>query len=154
MKDLTFVHAPAELLPTWWTQFPVRTPVLAGWAGGTRAEKLSVESDDALLDHAFEALMHIFGVSKEFLETSLAEFYTHNWQRDAFSAGAYSYIPVGGVDAQDQLAQPVEDTLFFAGEATNKVGHHGTVHGAIASGLRAAREIMDRGTMPQFKKGT
>lgn len=154
LKDLTFIHAPAELLPTWWTQFPVRTPVLAGWAGGTRAEKLSDESDDALLDHALESLTHIFAVSKGVLEESLAEFYTHNWQRDPLAAGAYSYIPVGGVDAQAQLARPVEDTIFFAGEATNEVGHHGTVHGALATGIRAAKEILDRGTMPQLKKGT
>jgi monoamine oxidase len=142
LKDLTFIHAPAELLPTWWTQFPVRTPVLAGWAGGTRAEKLSVESDDALLDHALESLTHIFGVSKGVLEESLAEFYTHNWQRDPLAAGAYSYIPVGGVDAQAQLARPLDDTIFFAGEATNEAGHHGTVHGALATGIRAAREII------------
>lgn len=142
LKDLTFVHAPAELLPTWWTQFPVQTPVLAGWAGGTRAEKLSVESDDSLLDHAFESLTHIFGVSKGVLEESLAEVYTHNWQRDPLAVGAYSYIPVGGVDAQAELARAVEETIFFAGEATNEVGHHGTVHGALASGIRAAKKIL------------
>ncbi len=34
------------------------------------------------------------------------------------------------------------DTLFFAGEATNSDGHHGTVHGAIATGARAACEIL------------
>jgi len=36
----------------------------------------------------------------------------------------------------------VEDTIFFAGEATNTEGHHGTVHGALATGIRAAREIL------------
>jgi predicted NAD/FAD-dependent oxidoreductase len=49
LKDLTFIHTPAESLPTWWTQFPVKAPLLAGWAGGTRADRLSLESDDALL---------------------------------------------------------------------------------------------------------
>jgi len=141
-EDLTFIHSPVESLPTWWTQFPVRAPLLVGWAGGTRAERLSLDSDDALLDHAFESLSHIFRTSKAFLEQSLVEFYTHNWHRDPFSAGAYSYIPVGGLDAQAQLARPLDDTLFFAGEATNTEGHHGTVHGAIATGLRAAREVM------------
>ena len=141
LKDLTFIHAASESLPTWWTQFPVRTPLLVGWAGGTRADRLSLESDDALLDHAFESLSHIFRTSKTVLEQELAEFYTHNWHRDPFSAGAYSYIPVGGLDAQAQLARPLDDTLFFAGEATNTEGHHGTVHGAIATGLRAAREV-------------
>jgi monoamine oxidase len=140
-EDFTFIHSPAELLPTWWSQSPARTPLLAGWAGGTRAEKLSLESDDALLDHALESLSHILRVSKPDLEGSLAEFYTHNWHRDRFSAGAYSYIPVGGVDAEAQLGRPLDDTLFFAGEATNSAGHFGTVHGAIATGLRAAREI-------------
>ena len=144
LKDFTFIHAPAELLPTWWTQFPVETPVLAGWAGGTRAEKFSTDTDDALLDHSLESLTHIFGVTKDFLEDSLQDFYTHNWQKDPFALGAYSYIPVGGIDAQAQLAQPLEDTVFFAGEATNTEGHQGTVHGAIASGLRAAEEILNR----------
>ena len=142
LKDLTFIHALAETLPTWWSQFPVRAPLLVGWAGGTRADRLSLESEDSLLDHAFESLSHIFRTSKSFLEQSLVEFYTHNWHKDPFSAGAYSYIPVGGLDAQARLAQPLEDTLFFAGEATNTEGHHGTVHGAIATGLRAAREVV------------
>ncbi len=141
LKDFTFIHAPAETLPTWWTQFPGDAPLLAGWTGGPRAEKLASKSDDALLDRALESLGHIFRTSRASLEQVLEEFYTHDWEHDPFTGGAYSYIPVGGVDAQAQLARPVEDTLFFAGEATNTEGHHGTVHGAIASGLRAARDI-------------
>jgi monoamine oxidase len=144
LRDFTFIHAPAEPLPTWWSQFPVRAPLLAGWAGGTRAERLSLESDDALLDHALESLSHIFRTSKSVLEQSLEGFYTHNWHKDPFSAGAYSYIPVGGLDAEAELARPFEGTLFFAGEATNSEGHFGTVHGAIATGLRAAREVIER----------
>jgi monoamine oxidase len=142
LRDFTFIHASTESLPTWWSQFPAPAPVLAGWAGGTRAEKLSLESNDALLDHALESLSHIFRESKAVLEQSLVAFYTHNWHRDPFSAGAYSYIPVGGVDAETELARPLDETLFFAGEATNSAGHFGTVHGAIQTGLRAAREVI------------
>lgn len=141
LKELTFIHAPQEPLPTWWTQFPADVPLLAGWAGGTRAERLAHESDDALLDHSLQVLSRFFQTAKTSLEGKLEAFYTHNWQTDPFSTGAYSYIPVGGIDAQQELARPVEDTLFFAGEATNTTGHQGTVHGAIATGLRAAREI-------------
>ena len=142
LKDFTFIHAPAESLPTWWTQVPARAPVLSGWAGGTRAEKLLNDSDDALLDHSLETLTHVFGTSRGFIEEFLVEFYTHNWQKDPFAAGAYSYIPVGGVNAAAELARTVDDTLFFAGEATNTDGHQGTVHGAIATGQRAARELL------------
>lgn len=88
------------------------------------------------------SLSHIFSTSKQFLEASLEQFYTHNWHKDPFTAGAYSYIPVGGLDAQSELARPLEDTLFFAGEATNDKGHHATVHGAIATGLRASHEVL------------
>lgn len=140
--DFTFIHAPGESLPTWWTQFPADSPVLAGWAGGPRAEKLSLQSDDSLLDHSLRSLSRIFQTPKSFIGVFLESFYTHNWHRDALSAGAYTYIPIGGNDAQAELAKAVEDTLFFAGEATNTEGHHGTVHGAIASGLRAARELL------------
>jgi len=142
LKDFAFIQAPDQLLPTWWTQFPLDRPLLAGWAGGTRAERLLGESDDALLDYALESLTHILRTPKAILEELLEEFYMHNWQHDPCSGGAYSYIPIHGTDAQSELAQPLEDTLFFAGEATNTEGHQGTVHGAIATGLRAAREIL------------
>lgn len=142
LKKFTFIHAPTEPLPTWWTQFPSNAPLLAGWAGGSRAETLALESEDSLLDQSLQVLTHIFQTPRTFLEQMLEAFYTHNWQTDPFSAGAYSYIPVGGIDAQAELARPIEGTLFFAGEAINTEGHHGTVHGAIASGLRTAQEIV------------
>jgi len=34
------------------------------------------------------------------------------------------------------------DTLYFAGEATDTEGEAGTVAGALQSGLRAARELL------------
>lgn len=141
LKDLTFIHAPAESLPTWWTQFPADTPLLAGWAGGSRAEKFSGQSEDSLLEQSLQTLTRMFQVSRKFIEGLLEGFYVHDWQSDPFAAGAYSYIPVSRMEAQRELARPIESTLYCAGEATNTEGHHGTVHGAIASGLRAAKEI-------------
>ena len=141
LTGFTFIHAPAESLPTWWTQHPADIPMLAGWAGGTRAERLIRASDDSLLDHSLQTLTRVFQISRKVLEELLEQFYVHNWQSDPFAAGAYSYIPVGGIEAQAELARAVEGTLFFAGEATNTEGHQGTVHGAIASGLRAAKGI-------------
>lgn len=151
LKDFAFIHAPDEMPPTWWTQLPVRAPLLVGWAGGTRAEKLlgatsdvtgsTATSPDALRDQSLAALSHIFAVPVRLIEDSLVDFYTHDWATDPFSLGAYSYIPVGGLKAQAALAEPVENTIYFAGEAANKKGHQGTVHGALASGLRAAQLI-------------
>lgn len=141
LKDLCFLHAPDELPPTWWTQFPVRAPLLVGWAGGTRAEELLPLSEDELRDRSLTALSHIFATPRHALEDLLVDFYTHNWSTDPFSLGAYSYIPIGGLDAQAELSEPIEDTLYFAGEALNTFGHHGTVHGAIQSALRSTAAI-------------
>jgi monoamine oxidase len=67
----------------------------------------------------------------------------HDWTSDPWSRGAYSYAPVGAVNCAEVMAEPVEDTLFFAGEHTDTTGHWGTVHGALGSGLRAAERILN-----------
>ena len=77
------------------------------------------------------------------LRRQMTASFVHDWQADPFSRGAYSYTAVGGMDAAQALAAPVEGTLFFAGEATNVDGYTGTVHGAIATGLRAANELLE-----------
>jgi polyamine oxidase len=63
------------------------------------------------------------------------------WGRDPYARGCHSYRPVGSpATARRDLAAPVGDRLFFAGEATS-VDHPATVHGALLSGRRAAREV-------------
>jgi monoamine oxidase len=80
-------------------------------------------------------------VPLDFLQREFKAAYFHNWQADEFSLGAYAYVSVNGLPLQKSLAKPLANTLFFAGEATS-VGHIGTVHGALHSGQRAAREIL------------
>ena len=48
------------------------------------------------------------------------------------------WMPANGVRWQ----KPLRGTLFFAGEAADSEGATGTVHGAIASGRRAARQTL------------
>jgi len=88
-----------------------------------------------------ESLAKIFRRNSAELGDELVESYSHDWQEDEFSRGAYSYAAVGGEHAAEELARPLQNTLFFAGEATDPA-HNGTVHGAIASGVRAARQAM------------
>jgi monoamine oxidase len=72
----------------------------------------------------------------------LVDAWHHDWDADPFARGAYSYPLVGGADAASRLARAVEGTLHFAGEAADSDGNNGTVHGAIASGRRAARRVL------------
>jgi monoamine oxidase len=61
-----------------------------------------------------------------------------SWSTDPFTYGSYSYLPVGATPQhRADLATPVDDRLFFAGEALDP-DNPSTVHGALASGLAAA----------------
>ena len=140
VANFGFIHSKQEWLPTWWAD--ERGAILTGWAGGPRATKLSKEHPDSIIAEACRALGGIFKVEKHQIEELLAASYIHNWTADPFSQGAYSFTPAGLTKMLGQLAHPVADTLFFAGEATDANGEQGTVHGALASGERAAREII------------
>jgi len=128
-------------IPTWWTQEPLTSNVLTGWAGGSAAEKLLNLSRDELLDCAIGSLGRIFGKAERWLRERVDGIYYHDWSKDPFSRGAYSYPKIGGLKAAQTLAEPVNDTIFFAGEATDFQGANGTVHAALESGISAARKI-------------
>lgn len=102
---------------------------------------LARRSKCGVFEKALSALSSVLGTTKRNLRSAVAAWETHNWSRDPFSRGAYSYVAAGQEKAAEKLRQPVRDTLFFAGEATADGEEAGTVHGAIASGLRAAKEV-------------
>ncbi|MGH6990671.1 MAG: flavin monoamine oxidase family protein, partial [Stellaceae bacterium] len=45
-----------ELVPTWWTQYPRRHPVLTGWLAGPRAAKLIGVSEGELIERGLASL--------------------------------------------------------------------------------------------------
>ncbi|HEU5169191.1 MAG TPA: NAD(P)/FAD-dependent oxidoreductase [Gemmatimonadales bacterium] len=141
-EPLGFVHVPGADIPTWWTPSPVRAPLLTGWAGGPAAARLAGCPADELVQAGLGTLARVFGVPPVRLERLLAGAFTHDWSEDRWSRGAYSYPVAGWEDAPARLAAPIEHTLFFAGEATDAAGEHASVHGALASGERAAREVL------------
>jgi monoamine oxidase len=140
LERAAFVNARGVDVPVWWTSYPLRTGLLVGWAGGPAAIALAAEPD-RLASRALRSLAHTFGVDGRLIARHLVRTFVHDWSHDPFSRGAYSYPLVGGDDAAISLARPVHGTLFFAGEAADAEGRNGTVHGAIASGHRAATQV-------------
>ena len=134
---MSFLFASSEPVPVWWSSAPDASCALTGWIGGPRAA--TGPAGDALLDAALATLGKIF--EREDPGSLLVSWHTHDWQRDPLSLGAYSYAPAGALRASDRLAQPVEDTLYFAGEHTDRTGHWGTVHAALRSAMRVVAEI-------------
>jgi monoamine oxidase len=138
----SFVHGPNEPFPIWWSALPARVPLLTGWVGGPRATALAGHGEEALLRTALEALASLFGHDVAELRSRLRLAYCHDWSADPYAGGAYSYGGVGAIEARASLVQPVERTLFLAGEAVAVGGRNATVHGALASGRRAATEVL------------
>jgi monoamine oxidase len=142
LSHMSFLLSDDEWFPTWWTRMPEKLPILTGWAPFRCAERLSGQDRSFVIDRALQTLGNLFKISSGEVAQEFEAAYFHDWQNDPFSRGAYSYGAVGADEAQKALASPMEDTVFFAGEATDTTGHNGTVHGAIASGRRAAQEIL------------
>ena len=134
-----FVNAPGLPLATWWAS-AAPAPLLTGWAGGEAADKLAGLSPEALREAALASLARLGAASAEDWRARLVEAHMHDWRADPYSRGAYSYVVAGWEDGPGRLARPVADTLFFAGEAASEAP--GTVHGALASGLRAANAVL------------
>lgn len=147
-RDVSFFHAAAAPLPTFWTAVPTRAPLLVAWAGGPQARRVGAGAARArLVRSALASLQALFGRGTD-VAASLQGCYYHDWQRDPYARGAYSYVTVGGSGARAALGQPLADTLFFAGEATDTADEAGTVVGALQSGLRVAREVLGAGSGP------
>ena len=142
LSEMSFLFSEDEFFPTWWTSMPKKLPIITGWAAFRSAEQLGRLDRSHIIKRSLETLASLVGASLKVIENQLQATYFYDWQRDPFSRGAYSYGKVGANAAQKALAAPVANTLFFAGEATDTTGSNGTVHGAIASGYRAAKEII------------
>ena len=141
-RDVAFFHPREAAFPTFWTALPVRAPVMVAWAAGPKAVRLADASEAA--DHRSMRcpVLRRSSVTPKAFEAELEGAWVHDWQRDPFARGAYSYVVVGGGKARAQLAEPLMGTLFFAGEAADTEGEAGTVAGALQSGMRAAGEVL------------
>ena len=137
-----FLHvADGGPFPVWWTVAPERVPMLVAWTGGPTGRALSSKPFEEQRTIALRTLAQSLGTTRAKLERAVTGAWTHDWQGDPYARGAYSFVKVGGEGAGKRLARPVEETLFFAGEATEP-DRSGTVEGALASGARAARQVL------------
>lgn len=137
-----YLHGPTTF-PTFWTTFPLRTNRWTAWAGGPAARALRDRSPEERVALALGSLAHLLSVPEDKLSGALTRWWSHDWRTDRWSRGAYSHFLRDGLHAPAMLAEPVEHTLYFAGEHTD-VTHLGTVYGAWLSGIRAADHVLRR----------
>jgi len=122
-----------------WLSFEtyVGEPVLMAFHGGAKGYAIEEFSDDEIIAGAMKTLRVIYGDEVPDPDGFLIT----RWGKDPLAFGSYSHIPpFASGDDYDALFEPVDDVLFFAGEATSRE-YPATVHGAYLSGVAAAGEI-------------
>lgn len=117
---------------------PLGLPCISGFFGGTFARQLEDAGEGALAAQAIDELVALVGADFRKKVRPIGE---SRWAHDRFALGSYSHALPGHADDRATLAEPVNDRLFFAGEATSP-NFFTTAHGAQESGVRAAKEVM------------
>ncbi len=107
------------------------------FTGGRHALWLERAGAAASVDFAMAALVKVFGSD---IRKHLTRHIVTAWAGDPWTRGSYSAALPGQGHQRAELARPLDDRLFFAGEATS-TEFHATAHGAYISGVAAAQDI-------------
>jgi len=117
---------------------PFGQPCIEGFFGGRYAQALEDAGDGAIAAASIDEIASFLGNDIRRKLTPLRE---SRWAHDPFARGSYSHALPGQAHQRAVLAAPVDDRLFFAGEATS-LNFFTTAHGAHDSGERAAKEAL------------
>jgi len=133
-----------EVIPTWWTQYPEQHLTLTGWVAGPKATALKAKTEAEHIELALQSLSKIFDISHDELAEQLVVARAFNWALDPYALGAYSYTTPESPQAITELEKPIDNKLYFAGEALNSDDLVGTVDAALSSGQTVARTILSQ----------
>jgi monoamine oxidase len=117
---------------------PFGQPCIEGFFGGRFALALEDAGDGAIAAHSIDEIVSFLGND---FRRKLKPLKESHWARDPFARGSYSHALPGHSGKRAVLAAPVDERLFFAGEATSP-NFFSTAHGAHDSGERAAKEVL------------
>jgi monoamine oxidase len=111
---------------------------IEAYFGGRLASELEASDDAGFVDFAIGELVALLGSN---FARRVKPLRLQRWGADPFSRGSYSYALPGKADCRAELAAPVDDRLFFAGEACSR-SDYSTAHGAYVSGVAAAEALI------------
>jgi monoamine oxidase len=117
---------------------PFGRPMIEAYFGGDFARELEREGARAYFDFASSELVSLLGSD---FAARIRPIAASQWLSDPFALGSYSYAMPGHADDRARLATPVDQRLFFAGEACSP-NFFSTAHGAYVSGCEAAERAV------------
>lgn len=119
---------------------PFGRPLIECYFGGAFARELERAGSVAFADFAIGDIVSALGAS---WRARLRPIACSGWSLDPWARGSYSHARVGASEQRAVLAAPVDDRLFFAGEACSR-HDFSTAHGAFRTGVAAARDVLVR----------
>jgi monoamine oxidase len=117
---------------------PFGRSMIEAYFGGDFASELEREGPEAYFDFASAELVSLLGSD---FAARIKPIAASRWRSDPFALGSYSYALPGHADDRARLAAPVDNRLFFAGEACSPT-FFSTAHGAYVSGREAAEQAV------------
>jgi monoamine oxidase len=117
---------------------PFGRPQIEGYFGGPLAAELEAGSERAFVDFAVAELVGLLGSD---FSRRVRLIGLHPWGVDPFARGSYSCALPGHAESRGVLAAPVDNRLFFAGEACSR-RDFSTAHGAYLTGIAAAEQAI------------
>ncbi len=129
------------IIPTWWTQYPSKKPLLTGWIAGPSSYNMKNYSEKKYREVSLKSLSKLFSMPVTELEIRLKKMIVMNWNKEPRFLGGYSYPTRETEGAQKFLRQPFKNAIYFAGEylAENSTS---TVDAALQSGIYVAKQIL------------
>jgi len=137
-KDSRFFGATDRTATATYHLRPFGRPQIEAYFGGRLATDLEAAGEESFFDFAVSELTRLLGST---FAKRVKPIHMHRWGRDPFARGSYSYARPGMADRRQALAAPVDDRLFFAGEACSPVDFS-TAHGGWITGIAAAEQVI------------
>jgi monoamine oxidase len=128
---------------------PFGRPLIEAYFGGRQAAALESEGERGFFAFAVSELTGVLGTD---FATRIKPIHSHSWGRDPFARGSYSCALPGKADGRATLAAPVDDRLFFAGEACSR-HDFSTAHGGWLTGVAAADAVIEVRKRQSLKSG-
>jgi len=125
---------------------PLGKNIVIGFVGGDMAWKIEDENkadhgDAKLLSMAMSALDAMCGKCDP--RAGLVKHRTTAWGSVPWVRGAYSAASPGGGGMREELAKPIGDRVYFAGEACYNAHYNGSYAAAYSSALKASQEMIE-----------
>jgi len=137
-KDSRFFGATDRTATATYHFRPFGRPQIEVYFGGHLAAELEAAGESAFFDFAVSELTQLLGTA---FAQRVKPIHIHRWGSDPFARGSYSYARPGMADCRKRLAAPIDNRLFFAGEACS-AADFSTAHGGWITGVAAAEQVI------------